>query len=274
MAGTGKPSRTAQGVLAQRAVLADVGASLLVVDRTSLPLLPKLLWDIDRALTVVSPELADFGDLPSALPRHRFVGSRRLSNGIHFVFSPHGDSDAVAYLLFTSGTTGEPKGVTYTHRASFLHTLRNLQADTMAITARDSVLAVVPMFHANAWGVPFAVPAAGAKLVLPGRHVDGASLAALINGEQERVRAIAGMKSYLSSAAVTMGEECIHLHGAMGTTDELPVGHAHKRLLVLATLFGDADYELSRFVALADEPTAPLVKDESIYRAAAPSRRS
>ena len=86
-------------------------------------------------------------------------------------------------LCFTSGTTGTPKGVTYTHRASFLHTLRILQADTMAITARDSVLAVVPMFHANAWGLPFATPAAGAKLVLPGRHIDGASLAMLINRE-------------------------------------------------------------------------------------------
>jgi fatty-acyl-CoA synthase len=86
-------------------------------------------------------------------------------------------------LCFTSGTTGTPKGVTYTHRSSFLHTLRILQADNMAVTARDSVLAVVPMFHANAWGLPFATPAAGAKLVLPGRHIDGASLAALINGE-------------------------------------------------------------------------------------------
>ena len=86
-------------------------------------------------------------------------------------------------LCFTSGTTGTPKGVTFTHRASFLHTLRILQADTMAVTGRDSVLAVVPMFHANAWGLPFATPAAGAKLVLPGRHIDGASLAMLINCE-------------------------------------------------------------------------------------------
>jgi fatty-acyl-CoA synthase len=86
-------------------------------------------------------------------------------------------------LCFTSGTTGSPKGVTYTHRSSFLHTLRILQADVMAITAADSVLTVVPMFHANAWGLPFAVPAAGAKLVLPGRETDGASLASLINAE-------------------------------------------------------------------------------------------
>ncbi len=87
-------------------------------------------------------------------------------------------------LCFTSGTTGAPKGVTYTHRGCFLHTLRSLQVDVMAISASDSVLAVVPMFHANAWGLPFAVPAAGANLVLPGRQADGASLARLIEAEQ------------------------------------------------------------------------------------------
>lgn len=90
---------------------------------------------------------------------------------------------ALSGLCFTSGTTGVPKGVAYTHRSSFLHTLRALQADVMAITAQDAVLAVVPMFHANAWGLPFAAPAAGAKLVLPGRNTDGASLARLIAGE-------------------------------------------------------------------------------------------
>lgn len=86
-------------------------------------------------------------------------------------------------LCFTSGTTGAPKGVTYTHRSSYLHTLRLLQADVMAISGSDSVLTVVPMFHANAWGLPFALPAVGGKLVLPGRHSDGESLAKLINAE-------------------------------------------------------------------------------------------
>ncbi len=90
------------------------------------------------------------------------------------------DETSPCGLCFTSGTTGAPKGVTYTHRSSFLHTLRLLQADVMAISGADSVLAVVPMFHANAWGLPFAVPAVGARLVLPGRSTDGASLARLI----------------------------------------------------------------------------------------------
>ncbi len=89
-----------------------------------------------------------------------------------------------AGLCFTSGTTGAPKGVTYTHRANYLHTLRQLQAEVFGLTAEDSVLAVVPMFHANGWGLPFAAPAVGAKLVLPGRNGDGESLARLIQQEQ------------------------------------------------------------------------------------------
>lgn len=86
-------------------------------------------------------------------------------------------------LCFTSGTTGAPKGVSYTHRSTYLHTLRALQADVMGPTADDVILAAVPMFHANGWGLPFVAPACGARLVLPGRRTDGASLAALIAGE-------------------------------------------------------------------------------------------
>jgi len=93
------------------------------------------------------------------------------------------DENAPAGLCFTSGTTGAPKGVTYTYRSNYLHTLHQLQADVSGLTARDSVLVAVPMFHANGWGLPFAAPAAGAKLVLPGRYQDGRSLANLINAE-------------------------------------------------------------------------------------------
>lgn len=93
------------------------------------------------------------------------------------------DENTPCGLCFTSGTTGQPKGVTYTHRSTYLHTLRLLQADVMSITAKDVVMPVVPMFHANAWGMPFAAPAVGAKLVLPGRHTDGENLARIIASE-------------------------------------------------------------------------------------------
>ena len=97
------------------------------------------------------------------------------------------DETALAGLCFTSGTTGAPKGVGYTHRSNYLHTLRALQADSIALTASDSVLVAVPMFHANAWGLPFAAPAVGARLVLPGRSTDGANLARLISGHEVTV---------------------------------------------------------------------------------------
>ncbi|HEY0926552.1 AMP-binding protein [Brevundimonas sp.] len=97
------------------------------------------------------------------------------------------DEQSLAGLCFTSGTTGAPKGVAYTHRSNYLHTLRALQADSIALTADDTVLVAVPMFHANAWGLPFAAPAVGAQLVLPGRVTDGASLARLIERHQVTV---------------------------------------------------------------------------------------
>ena len=93
------------------------------------------------------------------------------------------DENAPAGLCYTSGTTGAPKGVLYSHRSNYLHTLRSLQADAMGLTSDDVVLVAVPMFHANGWGLPYAAPAVGARLVLPGRHADGASLAKLIRDE-------------------------------------------------------------------------------------------
>jgi len=103
------------------------------------------------------------------------------------------EEESAAGLCYTSGTTGSPKGVMYTHRSNYLHTLRALQADSMAITGNDVLLVAVPMFHANGWGLPFAAPAVGAKLVLPGRHTDGASLTRLMR--QEKVTLAAGVQT-------------------------------------------------------------------------------
>jgi fatty-acyl-CoA synthase len=93
------------------------------------------------------------------------------------------DENTAAGLCYTSGTTGNPKGALYSHRSNYLHTLMTLQADGLALSARDTVLLVVPMYHANAWGVVYSAPAVGAKLVLPGQRMDGASIHQLLETE-------------------------------------------------------------------------------------------
>jgi fatty-acyl-CoA synthase len=100
---------------------------------------------------------------------------------------PELDENTASSLCYTSGTTGNPKGVEYTHRTSVLHSLGGNQPDGMGLRARDTVLAVVPMFHVNAWGTPYIAASVGAKLVLPGPHLDGVSLAKLIDAEKVTV---------------------------------------------------------------------------------------
>ncbi|KRB40998.1 long-chain-fatty-acid--CoA ligase [Phenylobacterium sp. Root700] len=93
------------------------------------------------------------------------------------------DENTAAGLCYTSGTTGNPKGILYSHRSNYLHAMMTLQADALALSARDTVLLCVPMYHANAWGVVYSAPMVGAKLVLPGQRMDGASIHELIETE-------------------------------------------------------------------------------------------
>ena len=105
---------------------------------------------------------------------------------------PTMDERAACGLCYTSGTTGNPKGVLYSHRATILHAYALLMPDMMNLGCRDVMMPIVPMFHVNAWGAPFACPMAGTKMVFPGGKMgDGATLAALIN--EEKVTMSAGV---------------------------------------------------------------------------------
>jgi acyl-CoA synthetase (AMP-forming)/AMP-acid ligase II len=124
--------------------------------------------------------------------------------------------ESAAALCYTSGTTGSPKGVLYSHRSSVLHALAINQADGFALRARDVLLPIVPMFHANAWGLVFAAPMAGAKLVMPGAKLDGASVWNLLDRERVSVTAAVptvwlGLLQYLDES----GRKLPHLRRVM-----------------------------------------------------------
>jgi fatty-acyl-CoA synthase len=104
---------------------------------------------------------------------------------------PEPDERRAAAMCYTSGTTGRPKGVVYSHRALVLHSLAAALPDSMSVSSRDTILPVVPMFHANAWGIPYAAAFAGAALVLPGPKLDPVSVLDLLAAE--RVTMTAGV---------------------------------------------------------------------------------
>ncbi len=94
------------------------------------------------------------------------------------------DENTASTLCYTSGTTGHPKGVLYSHRSTLLHAFAACAGDALGLLARDSILAVVPLFHANAWSLPFSAAMCGAKLVLPGPKLDPESLYMLLESEE------------------------------------------------------------------------------------------
>jgi len=167
-------------------IVNDAGDRVLLVDESLLPLFEQFRSkvDIDRVVVMArngvasSGGQADYEELIAAADPARYQAAECSEN------------DAAA-MCYTSGTTGRPKGVVYSHRAIVLHSLMSGMVDGLAIGESETVMPVVPMFHVNAWGLPFSSVMSGANLVLPGPHLDAASLLELC--EQERVTFAAGV---------------------------------------------------------------------------------
>ena len=162
---------------------------VIFVDASLVPILEKLKNDVPcvKHFVVLRDEECPPPNLSPLSDYEELLGS---VSGDAYRW-PELDERAAAATCYTSGTTGNPKGVIYTHRCLFLHSFALAMADTFGISEEDTVLQIVPMFHANGWGIPYAGVMVGSKLVFTGRHLQPADIATLL--QNERVTFTAGV---------------------------------------------------------------------------------
>jgi fatty-acyl-CoA synthase len=182
----------------------------IFVDRSLLPMLAPLLETLATVKHLIVMDDGGDADVQlgsSGLQVHDY---ETLVSRAEPVKWPQLDENTAASMCYTSGTTGNPKGALYSHRSTFLHTFSALQADTIGVCERDIVLPVVPMFHANAWGLAHAAVAAGASLVMPGPDLSPPSLADLI--VNERVTVAAGVPTiWMGVLPLLEGRDTSHI---------------------------------------------------------------
>ncbi len=172
---------------------------VIFVDRSLLGLLAPLLPTFERLRHLVLMDdgpgggraASGDGESPDDLAGHELLDYEELLAAAEAVDFHVDDENQAASMCYTSGTTGHPKGVVYSHRSTFLHTMGVMMADSLGARESDRILPVVPMFHANAWGLAHAGVACGADLVMPGPDLSGPAIADLV--VEERVTVAAGV---------------------------------------------------------------------------------
>ena len=159
---------------------------VVIVDLSLVPILAPVLPRMETVHTVIAVGAGDIAPLEASGKRVLRYHEITAAESDQFDW-PDIDEKSAAAMCYTSGTTGHPKGVVYGHRSSYLHSMAVCSGNGMGLSFADKALAIVPMFHANAWGIPYAALMAGADLVLPDRFMDAKSMVNLIETQRPTV---------------------------------------------------------------------------------------
>ncbi|MCB1290442.1 MAG: fatty acid--CoA ligase [Mycobacterium sp.] len=159
---------------------------VVIVDMSLVPILAPVLPGMETVHTVIAVGDGDIGPLQASGKRVLRYHDITSAESDEFDW-PVLDENSAAAMCYTSGTTGNPKGVVYGHRSSYLHSMAVCSGNGMGLSFADKALPIVPMFHANAWGIPYAALMAGADLVLPDRFMDAKSMVHLIETQRPTV---------------------------------------------------------------------------------------
>ncbi|HEY4820060.1 MAG TPA: long-chain-fatty-acid--CoA ligase [Xanthobacteraceae bacterium] len=244
---------------------------VMMTDVTFVPLLEKLsdkLPSIERYVIYIDAAHMPATSLKNAVPYERWIAE---VDG-DFAWAQF-DENTAAGMCYTSGTTGHPKGVLYSHRSNVLHALAHSSASVLGLSSTDVVLPVVPLFHANGWSLAFAAPISGVTLVLPGMKLDGPSIHELLNAHKvtctagvptvwlallQHLERTGGTLPFLKRVVIggsacprtmtqtfqdTYGVKVIH---AWGMTEMSPLGSACTLIPEYADLAGDARLDIQQ----------------------------
>ncbi|MEO9787247.1 MAG: fatty-acid--CoA ligase [Aurantimonas coralicida] len=163
-------------------IMNDAEDRIIFADVTFMPILEAIAPNVPSLEKIVV--LTDAANMPETKLANVVAYEEWLAEADGDFAWKEFDENTAAGMCYTSGTTGNPKGVLYSHRSNLLHSMIAQQPDAMGLSSRDRVLPIVPLFHANGWGLAFSCPMAGAAMIMPGARMDGASVYEILTAEK------------------------------------------------------------------------------------------